>query len=82
MSKEQVQVKISLSPKLGSLLQERAQDVGVPVTQFVKHLIVKEVEEYPTFKASEWLEKKTKKALRERDKAVQVKDIHEFFKNL
>lgn len=80
----QVQLKISLSEQLISLLQSKAARLGVPVTQFVKHLILKEVESevYPTFEASDLLEKKTKKAIREMDKAVEVKDIRTFFKNL
>lgn len=41
----QVQLKISLSPQLNNLLKDRAARLGVPVTQFVKHLIVKEVDE-------------------------------------
>lgn len=80
----QVQLKISLSQQLNELLQAKAAKIGVPLTQFVKHLLIKEVEEeeYPTYQASEWLEKRTAKALKERHKAVRVDNVHEFFKNL
>ena len=80
----QVQLKISLSEQLSDLLQSKASRFGVPVTQFVKHLIMKDVENetIPTFEASDWLEKKTKKAMKEIDKGVEVKDVHQFFKNL
>lgn len=79
----QIQLKVSLSEQLNELLQSKAARFGVPVTQFVKHLIMKEVEdEIPTFAASDWLENKTKKAIMQIDKAVEVKDIHQFFKNL
>jgi hypothetical protein len=80
----QVQLKLSLSEQLTNLLQARAARFGVPVTQFVKHLIIKEVESetFPTFVASGWLEEKTKKAMKEMDKAVEVKDINTFFNNL
>ena len=80
----QVQLKVSLSEQLMDLLQSKAARLGVPVTQFVKHLIIKEVEEedFPTFEASDWLEEKTKEALKERSKAIKVKDVHQFFKNL
>ena len=79
----QVQLKVSLSEQLNELLQSKAARFGVPVTQFVKHLIMKEVEdEIPTFAASNWLEDKTKKAMDDVDKAVEVKDVHQFFKNL
>lgn len=83
MSASQVQVKISLSDKLNKRIKSKAEKLGVPVTQYIKYLIIKEVEEeYPTFEASEWLEKRTKAALRDKDKAVEVDDIHEFFKKL
>lgn len=80
----QIQLKISLSGRLGDLLRSKAARFGVPVTQFVKHLIMKEVEDevIPTFEASQWLEKKTKKAMKEFKKGVEVKDIQQYFKNL
>lgn len=80
----QVQLKISLSEQLSDLLQSKAARLGVPVTQFVKHLIMKDVESeaFPTFEASDWLEEKTKKAMREFNKGVEVKDVRQFFKNL
>lgn len=80
----QVQLKLSLSQQLISLLKAKADKLGVPVTQFVKHLLLREVEDetYPTFVASDWLEKKTKTALENKDKAVEVNNVHEFFQNL
>lgn len=77
----QVQLKISLSEQLNELLQSKAARLGVPVTQFVKHLIIKEVEEeqYPTYQASDQLEKTTQKALEQIDKAVDASD---FFQKL
>ncbi|QQG43332.1 MAG: hypothetical protein HYW45_04010 [Candidatus Daviesbacteria bacterium] len=80
----QIQLKISLSEQLNDRLESKAARLGVPVTQLVKHLILKEVEneEYPTFIASERVERNTKKALEEYDKAVEVKDMHKFFEDL
>lgn len=77
----QIQLKISLSEQLNDLLESKANNLGVPVTQFVKHLILKEVEDeqLPTFKASESVENNTKKALDEYKKAVLASD---FFKTL
>ena len=40
----QIQLKISLSEQLNDCLESKAARLGVPVTQFVKHLILKEVE--------------------------------------
>lgn len=84
MQTSQIQLKISLSEQLNDLLQGKAQRLGVPVTQLVKHIIIKEVEneQFPTFLASENLEKISKKAMREIDKSVEVADVDEFFKNL
>lgn len=77
----QIQLKISLSEQLNDRLESKAARLGVPVTQFVKHLILKEVENegYPTFIASEGVERNTKKALEEYDKAV---DASAFFQTL
>ena len=44
MNTQQIQLKISLSDQLNDLLQSKAARLGIPVTQFVKHLIIKDVE--------------------------------------
>ena len=81
MSTTQIQLKISLSEQLGELLASKAARVGIPVTQLVKHLIIKEVEdlEYPTFQMSQSSEKRTQEAMQQMDKAVDATD---FFKKL
>lgn len=80
----QIQVKISLSEQLNRLLKLKAAKLGLPVTQFVKHLIIKEVgeEDYPVFEMSERTEKKIEQALNNVDKATKVDDISGLFKNL
>lgn len=77
----QVQLKVSLSEQLNDLLESKAARLGIPVTQFVKHLILKEVEneEYPIFQASEQVENNTQEALNQINKAVNASD---FFKTL
>ena len=77
MSTTQVQLKISLSPQLSALLAAKAARVGVPVTQMVKHLIIKDVEntEYPTYKISKRTEKRTQGAMKQIDKAVDATDF-------
>ena len=81
MNTTQIQLKISLSQQLSELLASKAARVGVPVTQLVKHLIIKEVEdlEYPIFQMSESSEKRTQDAMQQIDKAVDASD---FFKQL
>lgn len=84
MNTTQVQLKVSLSQQLSDLLLSKAMKLGLPVTQFVKHLIIKEVEneEYPTFEASERTIRRSKKAMKEIDKSVVVNDVHKFFREL
>jgi antitoxin component of RelBE/YafQ-DinJ toxin-antitoxin module len=86
MNTAQVQLKISLSEQLNELLKSKAERLGLPVTQLVKFLIVKEVEteEYPTYQMSDEAEKKIKEAMEDyhAGKAVKVNDISKFFRNL
>ena len=84
MSTLQVQLKISLSEQLKDLLESKAAKLGVPITQFVKHLIIKEVEdvEYPTFQMSKRSEKRLKEAMKQKDLAVKIDDVQEYFRKL
>lgn len=86
MNTSQIQLKLSLSQQLNDLLEARAARLGVPVTQFVKHLILKEVDEeaYPSYQMSEQMEKNVKKAMEEyhEGKAIRIDNISEYFKNL
>lgn len=86
MNTTQIQLKVSLSQQLNDLLQSKAARLGVPVTQFVKHLIIKEVENEGilTFQMSERTEQTLKDAKKDYQagKAVKVNDISGFFKKL
>ena len=86
MQTTQVQLKISLSEQLNSLLLGKAQRLGLPLTQYVKHIIVKEVEkeEYPTFQMSKKTEKALKKAIKDEKagKTIKIDDLDIFFKQL
>jgi hypothetical protein len=76
-----IQLKINLPEELQDLLQSKASKFGLPLTQYVKHVLIKDVEdeEYPVFKASEDTEHAARQALEQLDEAVDVKD---FFANL
>lgn len=76
-----IRLKINLSAQLQELLASKAGKFGVPLTQYVKHVLMKDVEdtEYPVFKASEETEKEAREALQQLDKAVDAKS---FFKRL
>lgn len=49
----QEQIKVSVSPKLKSLVKSRAQNIGVPLTQYVKNLIINDVKQYPVYQVSD-----------------------------
>lgn len=84
MITQQAQIKLNISITLKDYLESKARKFGLPVAGYVKHLILKDVEEmeYPVFKASDRTIRRAKRALKERSKAVEVADIHEFFKKL
>ena len=80
----QIQVKVSLSPQLNDFLESRAGRLGVPMTQFVKYLIIKEMEkeDYPVFSLSPTAAKKAEKAWKNRANFVGGKNPAAFFDSL
>lgn len=84
MQNPQVQLKVSLSEQSNTLLKARADQLGLPVTQFVKHIIIKEIEEsmYPVFTASKKIQEQAKKSLNEMEKSEEVVDIADYFNKL
>lgn len=79
-----IQLKVNLSPELQGLLLSKASKFGLPLTQYVKHVLIKDVEneEYPTFEASDSTNEAVKDALKHIDEAVEINDVHEYFKDL
>ena len=84
MLTKQTQIKLNIPFQLKKYLESRAARFGLPVAGYVRHLIVKDVEdmEYPTYQASEKIEKTAKKAMKEIEKSIAVNDIEEYFDNL
>lgn len=85
MITQQSQIKINLPLALKEFLESKASRVGLPIATYVKHLILKEVEDmkYPEFEASDRTIKAYKRALKDRNKAIRVKgDIKTFLQNL
>lgn len=80
----QIQVKVSLSPQLNDFLESRAGRLGVPMTQFVKYLIIKEMEneDYPVFPLSPAAVKKAEKAWKNRSNFIKDKNAAAFFDSL
>lgn len=84
MITQQTQIKINLPVALKEFVESKASRFGMPLATYLKHLILKDVEEmqYPVYPASKRTERAARKALKEKDKAIKVEDIDEFFKNL
>lgn len=84
MITQQTQVKFNLSSPLKEYLESRARRFGLPLASYLRYLILKDVEglEFPVYPASERTLKKARKALKDINKSVVVKDIDEFFKKL
>lgn len=77
MNTPQAQIKINLPLALKEFLESKASKYGMPVAGYVKHLILKDVQDlhYPTFEASDKTIRAYKKALKERGKAIKVTDF-------
>lgn len=59
----QEQIKVSVSPELKSLVKSRAENIGVPITQYVKNLIINDVKHYPVYQVDEETEKRIGQSL-------------------
>lgn len=83
MNGNQAQIKISVSDQLNELIKSKATRLGVPVTQLIKYIIIKNIEdETPVFTASPQLEKISEKAIKELDSSIVVDDIDDFFNKI
>jgi hypothetical protein len=77
----QTQIKINLPVSLKKHLETRAQRFGMPLAGYIRHLILKDVDQtdYPVYKASNRTEKAAQKAIKEINKSV---GLDELFKRL
>lgn len=84
MNTGQIQVRLTLTDQLYEFLQGKAARLGLPITQVIKHLIVKEAEkeEYPTFPASPRVEKKYKEAIANLSSFIKVDDVKKYLDSL
>ncbi|KKR33027.1 MAG: hypothetical protein UT63_C0025G0004 [Candidatus Gottesmanbacteria bacterium GW2011_GWC2_39_8] len=73
MRTPQAQIKINLPLRFKEFVESKASQFGMPLAAYMQ---------YPTYEASEKVIKETKKALREKNRAIEVKDVHKFFKDL
>jgi len=86
MNTAQSQIKINIPVTMKEYLESKAEKFGMPIAGYIKHLILKDIEDmdYPTFQASEETEKAYSKALKEYNagETVKIKDIDSFFDEL
>lgn len=84
MITQQTQIKLNLPLALKEYLESKAGKFGIPLASYIRHLILKDVEDidYPVYQASDSTIKAYKKALKEKDKSVEIKDVNKFFDNL
>lgn len=86
MNTSQAQIKVNIPLTMKEYLESKASKFGMPVAGYLKHLILKDIEDmdYPTYQASEDTEKAYKKAMEEYDtgKIHKVSDIDTFFEKL
>ena len=83
MSTQQVQIKLTIPQELKEFLDTKAMRLGLPVASYVRHLIIRDVEdmEYPVYKMSKRLEKIVRQA--EKDyKAGKAVNAADLFKEL
>lgn len=84
MITQQTQIKLNLPLSLKEYLESKAGRYGIPLASYIRHLILKDIEDmdYPTYEASDKTIKAYRKALREKNKAIEVEDADKFFDNL
>ena len=79
----QIQLRFSLSAQMGNILARKADEIGIPVTQFVKYLIFKAVEQdQAQYILSERTEKKITKALSQMSSSDVTEDINTYLNDL
>jgi len=84
MNVGQIQVRLSLSDPLYDFLRSKSARLGVPVTQVIKHMIMREAEgeKFPVYPASAAAEEKYKNAKAGLSEFVETKDINSFMNSL
>jgi len=79
----QIQLRFSLSSQMGNILVRKASEIGIPVTQFVKYLIFKAIEQDQVqYTLSERTEKKITKALSQISSSDVTENIDTYLKDL
>lgn len=75
------QVKISLPGPLYDYASSKAGKFGITLSSYIKNLILNDVKDmdYPVYQASKKTEESYKKAIHEKNEAIEVENINAFF---
>lgn len=84
MQLQTTQIRVTLPIKLQGYLRAKADKFGLSMAAYVKNLIIDDVKNigYPVMKASTKTEDSYKKAMKERDQAIEVNNVDDYFDNL
>lgn len=86
MNTAQAQIKVNISQAMKEYLDSKANKFGMPVAGYIKHLILKDIEnmDYPVYQVSEETEKAYRKAVEEAEggKLIKVNDVDKFLDEL
>jgi predicted DNA-binding protein len=86
MNTLQAQIKVTIPVNMKEYLESKAGKFGMPLAGYIKHLILKDIEnmDYPTYQASEETETAYKQAIKEHasGETIKVKDVDAFFEKL
>jgi len=86
MNTSQAQIKVNIPVNMKDYLESKASKFGMPVAAYIKHLILKDIEDmdYPSYQASEETEKAYKKAIKEHETGdtIKVNEVDDFFETL
>ncbi len=84
MVTQQSQIKLNLPLALKDYLESKAQRFDMPLSGYIKHLILNDVSDldFPTFRISDVSAKKAKKALAKKRVAVKVTNVSKYFDRL
>lgn len=85
MNTQQAQIKINLPVILKKQFEKKADKFGVTMSFYIKHLLVREVQEkHPVFYASEKVEKEYQQALKDQKegKLIRIDDMKKYLDSL
>jgi len=79
-----IQLKVTISDRLQTLLKQQAEKLGLSMAAYVKSLIIEDVKknDWPTRIASEEVERSYSRAIKNKKKATTINNLDAFFESL